>query len=184
MDNQFIPAGGQFPVNASELRLVKYTAMGTLGRAENEEAAVRLLMFSQQNGEFVGVPWNVVMLQWLNEAKEYAKQDEVYNKRHNQFQRELREYEKQRRAYIRFAWKTLGISRLFTKHPFMPMFVAPSQPKSLPHSVTLMLGFGNPQDLINAFWQLIDEGLIGKENHNEVDYLIPTPALVSRLTNS
>lgn len=181
MDNQLIPAGGQFPVNASELRLVKYAAVGTLNRTEKEEAAVRLLMFSQQSGEFVGVPWNVVMLQWINEAKEYAKQDEVYNKRYNQFQSELTEYYKQRKAYIRFAWKTLGISLLFTKHPFMPMFVAPSQPTSVPQSVTLMLG-RNPQDLINAFWELINEGLIRKENHNEVDYLIPTPALVSRIT--
>ncbi len=150
----FIPAGGQFPVNASDLKLVKYVAMGTLGSVEKEEAAVRLILFSQEQGEFVGVPWNEVMLLWAQEAKEFVKNKPL----------------KKTSLQIRIVRK---ISALFKK---------PEVPQQPIFSPTILVGL-NAQNLINAFWELIELGLVRKEKHNEVDYFFPTPALVAKLTN-
>ena len=182
MENQFIPAGGKFPVNTTDLHIVKYVALGKLQRAENEEAATRLLVFSEQEGQYVGVPWNVVMIQYAVEFKEMLMENEKrsietvnYNQRYNL-------YLKQRSVYVKKARFTFGISLLFTTKPTMPVFTPTQIPEKNYYSVMVEL-MSDPQELINAFWWLIKEGLVIKENHNDVDYFFPTPALVSRLMN-
>ena len=71
MQNQAILVTGSFPAKASELSLQKYMAIGAFGNAEAEEAAVRLLFFSKEQGNFVAISWPDIMQVWIDEFKEY-----------------------------------------------------------------------------------------------------------------
>lgn len=182
MSNNLITVNENFTVPAGELQLQKYLASSTLGNAEKEEAAVRLLIFSQEKKEYVGVPWGKVASEWFNEAREYTKQAELYSAKYNEFQNQLLIFYKKNKDYENLAWKTLGLSLLFIKKPTVPVFDTPLVPKKDSHSITLELGLGDPQKLIDAFLDLIEEGLIKTEILNDTDYFFPTPILVSKIT--
>ncbi len=52
-----------FCVPATDLRK-GYTAIGAIGSAGKEEAAMRILFFSKRQGEYVAVSWDDLVLQW------------------------------------------------------------------------------------------------------------------------
>ncbi len=59
----------EFPIPASELRLKKYVASGVLGDPIMEEIALRILIFSQETGEYVKVSSNVLFDRYTEEEK-------------------------------------------------------------------------------------------------------------------
>jgi len=182
MKNKTIVINEQFPILATDLKLQKYGAIDTLGSSKAEEAAVRLLMFSKDKGNYVGVSWADIQHVWIEEYMEIRKAQEI----RNAYREKQWKFESSKKAY---KWKmifTLGIAGLFITKPTEPE--EPQMPASDDiFSVTLMSGMGRIDDLANGFARLFEEGLaLLKSEPQEgdaeaLDYVYPTPALVSKL---
>jgi len=176
MQNQAILVTGSFPAKASELSLQKYMAIGAFGNAEAEEAAVRLLFFSKEQGNFVAISWPDIMQVWIDEFKEYHAINEAKNANwdaENAFAKAMRSY----RTKIVL---TLGIGYFFISKPIKADAIeVEGQLTTNIFSPTLMFGAGNPQSLVNGFWKLIEKGLVEKKSEHGVDYFFPTPQLAS-----
>lgn len=176
MQNQAIIVTGVFPAEAKNLHLQKYVAIEAFGNAEAEEAAVRLLFFSKQEGNFVAISWPDIMQVWIDEFKEYHAINEAKSANWDA----ERTFEKAMKSYRAKVVLTLGLGYFFIQKPMKAQTVSVEEnlTKNL-FSSTLMFGAGNPQSLVNGFWKLIDKGLVEKKSENGVDYFFPTPALAS-----
>ncbi len=176
MQNQAIIVTGSFPANASELPLQKYITIGAFGNAEAEEAAVRLLMFSKEQANFVAVSWPDIAQVWVDEFKEYHSINQAKNANWDS----EAAFSKAMKTYRTKVALTLGVGYFFFKKPTQPKAIEVEEKltKNL-FAPTLMFGAGNPQALANGFWKLIEKGLVEKKEQNGLDYFYPTPALVS-----
>lgn len=176
MQNQKIIVMGAFPTEAKNLHLQKYVAIGAFENAEAEEAAVRLLVFSKEQGNFVAISWTDITQVWLDEFKEYHAINEAKNANLNA----ERVFEKQMKSYRLKMLLTFGLGYFFTLKPIKPQMISVEEKLTQNlFSPTLMFGLGNPQSLVNGFWKLIEKGLVEKKSENGLDYFFPTPALVS-----
>ena len=164
------------PCSPKAIAIYHYALPLTLDRAEREEAAARILSFSQQLDQWVGVSWHRLaeMMQ-----KEYETHRSVEEARSHNFDEQWRVQRAVRRYYILCAL-TLGIYALFVAKPTAQMREVPDA--KVPFSGIFLFG---PQHVVTGIHELIEKGLLRQvtegEGENALDVFFPTPALVSRI---
>lgn len=166
----------QMPCSPKAIIVYHYALPSTLDRAEREEAAARILSFSQQLDQWVGVSWRRLaeMMQ-----KDYETHRSIVEARNHNFDEQLRVQRAGRKHYILCAL-TLGIYALFVAKPTAQMREVPYA--KLPFSGIFLLG---PQNVITGIHELLENGLLRQvtegEGESAIDVFFPTPALVSRI---
>lgn len=167
----------EMPCQPSQIGVGMYFLPSTLGRAEREEAAARVLTFSKQMNVWVGVSWSRLATMMQEDLEKII----AANKLREQETRAHWAYQAATRRYKKFATFTLGISTLFMEKP------APSQKNNdgderLPF--TIMSVFG-PQAVINGVHELIADEMLKKvdvgEGDNAFSVFFPTSKLISRI---
>jgi len=65
----------EMPCQPCEIRFPKYALPMTIGKAESEEAAARIISFSQEAGEWTGVSWNQIIKMMKRDYEDYDEKD-------------------------------------------------------------------------------------------------------------
>lgn len=109
----------ELPCSPKDIRLLKYALPSTLGNAEAEEVAARILMFSRERGQWVGVSYNKLI---------QVMEDDLEKERlaQEKWAQEVMEYNRTRQKHI----LTLGLS----KKPKLPV------KKEMPFSLISVTG--------------------------------------------
>ncbi|MBI3255569.1 MAG: hypothetical protein HYZ63_01210 [Candidatus Andersenbacteria bacterium] len=156
-----------------DLKISRWALPATLGRAEPEEAAARILHFSQQLNTWVGVSWPRL----VQMMKEEYEAHERFNAANEQ---RYREREQKVRRYMVLCILTLGIYALFAPKPT-------EVPSDLPADdlpFTGIFPFG-PQHVVTGVQELLRDGLIRSEVTAEgeegIQVFFPTCELVRRI---
>lgn len=166
----------QMPCSPKDIAIYHYALPSTLDRAEQEEAAARILSFSQQLDQWVGVSWRclVEMMQ-----KDYEKYRLVEEARSHNFDEQWLVQDAVRKYYILCAL-TFGIYALFVAKPTAQM-------REVPEVEILFSGifaFG-PHHVVTGIRELLERRMLRQvtkdEGKNAFDVLFPTPTLVSRI---
>lgn len=157
------------------LRFTPYVLPGTLGRFEPEEAAARILTFSQQLDQWVGVSW-LKLIETIRQ--DYETEQRVKDTKERNYA-EMQRYAFALQSYRRKCVLTLGIYALFVAKPIVPQ-TSETPNESVPFSGIFVFG---PRHVINGIHELIDRGLLRRvikgEGENALDVFFPTPALVA-----
>ena len=163
------------PCSPKEFHIMKWAFPGTFERMEREEAAARIVSYSQKLDTWVGVTWAQLV--------EMMRQDHILAQTGHELQRQnelgQREFASRMRRHWFFSILTLGIYALCVQKPAE---FTPVPPPDLPFSGTFMYG---PPFVAEGVHELIDRGLIRyvktDEDEGRGDILFPTPALVARI---
>jgi len=158
------------PCSPRAIRVGKYSLIATLEKAEREEAAARILSFSLQLDQWVGVSWHrlVEMMQGDYELCQRAEKAQEHN---------FNERERIQRAmwkYYILSILTIGIYALFVAKPVAQMHEIPE----IPFSGIFMFG---PQHVFVGVQELVEREMLLQVRDGEDDVFFPTPALVSRI---
>ncbi len=169
----------QMPCFPKDIVVRHYVLPLTLDRAEQEEAAARVLAFSQELDQWVGVSWRRIAETMKEDYDAYmailAARDHNLNEQAVQ-QRGMQRY------YI-FCILTLGIYSFFVEKPTQQMREVPDE-KTLPFTGIFAFGL---RHVIVGIHELIEKGFLRRvtesegEGENAFDVFFPTPALVSRI---
>ncbi len=166
----------KMPCSPRAIRIGHYFLPATLGRSEQEEAAARVISFSHQLDQWVGVSWLKIVEMMKGD---YGKDVAI---RKNQGQGDERMDAWRRQMHRRF-WLcilTLGIYGLFTREP--QCLVQKEDRLNMPFSGIYLFG---PQHVITGIQELLELEMLKKvtegEGDNAIDVLFPTPALISRI---
>jgi len=167
----------EMPCLPSEIGIGHYFLPNTLGRAEKEEAAARILYWSKKVGEWVGVSWQKVSEEVI---AEYEKNKEI-NEANSRNMEKIRRYNtKVSDRHRKICW-TLCLYALFSKKPVRPELEEVPE-HDLPFSCIFTHG---PQFVPAGINELLDENLIRKEERGEGEdgftVFFPTPKLISRI---
>ena len=166
----------QMPCSPEAIAVCHYVLPSTLDGVEPEEAAARIISFSQQLNQWVGVSWRCLaeMIQ-----KEYKTHERIKEARTHNFNERWRIQREVRRYHILCAI-TLGIYAAFVAKPTTQMREIPDE--NIPYSGIFLLG---PQHVFKGIDELLKRGFLRKviegEGENALDVFFPTPALVSRI---
>lgn len=164
----------EMPYLPDDLTIHPYVLLSTFGRGEPEEAAARILSFSQQLNQWVGVSWNrlIEMLQQDYKAAQRIEEAQRYN------------FDQQERAkwavrrYYKLCALTLGVYAFFVAKPTAQLREMPNV--NLPFSGIFVSG---PDYVVTGIYELLKKGLLRQvtlgEGESELDVFFPTPALVS-----
>lgn len=165
------------PCKPRGIRVPKYFLPSTLDHAETEEAAARVLIFSQQLDQWVGVSWgNIVDVM----QAEYALDRSMVEL--NRMRREAkRRYERELSNYQWLTIVTLGIYALLAQKPAKP------DDEGLPEVQVPFSGifaFG-PNHVVDGIHDLLARGFLRQETEGVEEeaqsVFFPTPALVERI---
>lgn len=162
----------EMPHQPDEVPVYRYLAPNTLGNAETEEAAARLVIFCQSAGLWCGMGTRNLVTQLRKDEADTV----TYHEAMAAYQSAMEAYQSDLVRHSRKTLLTLGIYRLFVPAPKPPEIKEPAQP----YLTVTVLGFDY---LWAGFSQLIERGLVVKtrdEQHNE-DVLYPTAQLVRAL---
>lgn len=164
------PLLGEMPCRADQLRrIVRYAAPSTLGKAEDEEAAVRLLWPSAHSGEWFSVTWLHLVTQMKGEYEVDQARECV--KLHNLAERYVTHQARQ--VYWLLSIATFGIYALFACYPMPNLQEVPDT--DLPFSLVPLYG---PQAIVGGIQRLISRQLVLVKKESDVEVLFPTPELV------
>ena len=161
------------PCSPNDIGILHYALPETLGRFEGEEAAARIISFSQQLDQWVGVSWR--RLAQMMQAEFDASRSVEEARSHNFHERER--IKRAGRRYIKRSILTLGIYALFVAKPTAQLREVPDV--TLPLSGIFVTG---PGHVVTGIRELIGEGflkLVTREGFGDV--LFPTPELLSRI---
>ena len=162
----------QMPCSAADIRIGLYLLPGTLDRIEREEAATRILRFSKELDQWVGVSWLRLAGQMQEEVAEQQAHLENVDKHHGAAE-ELRKY--RFRNFLAF-----GLYSRFAEKP-----VVPEIPEYNPPFTGVFLW--GAKHVITGIQELIEAGMLrletkeGGENEEALDVLFPTPSLIQRI---
>lgn len=163
----------QMPCNPRDLEIRHYALPAVIGKTEAEDAAARILSFSQQLDQWVGVSWPNLVDMMQSDYETHKRLQEVARYNAEEWSRVQRE----KRRYDRICLFTLGAYSLFATKPVAQLREAKEQ---LPFSVIFMFG---PDKLLAGFNILLERGLAKivteGEGENAIDVFFPTPALAS-----
>ncbi|TSC60898.1 MAG: hypothetical protein G01um1014107_205 [Parcubacteria group bacterium Gr01-1014_107] len=166
----------QMPCSPKAITVCHYVLPSTLDRMEREEAAARILSFSQQLDQWVGVSWPCLIKMMQKEYETYRSIEEAYD--HN-----FNEPRRVRLAVMRhniLCTLTLGIYALFAAKPTAQMREIPDE--KVPFSGIFMFG---PQHVATGIRELIEKGMLRHvqegEGESAFDVFCPTSALVLRI---
>jgi len=143
----------ELPCSPNDIRLLKYALPSTLGNAEAEEVAARILMFSRERGRWVGVSYNKLIQAMEDDLERGRLAQEMWAQ-------EVREYNCARRKYI----FTLGLS----KKPSPPI------KKEMPFSLISVMGLW---PLKRGLVQLVENEWVNIDG----DALYPSESLIRRI---
>ena len=164
--------GQQMPCSAADIRIGLYVLPGTLDRMEREEAATRILRFSKELDQWVGVSWGRLLEQMQEEVDEQqAHQEKV--EQHYVVADELRKY--------RFRnFLTFGLYSHFAEKPV----VLEVPEYNAPFTGIFLWGVNH---VVTGIHELIEAGMLrletkeGSENEEALDVFFPTPSLIQRI---
>lgn len=166
----------EMPCAPRAIAVWHYALPATLDRAEREEAAARVLSFSRQLNQWVGVSWPRLVEVMQKDCADYQNINDAQN--HN-----ADEPERVRRAVRKYHARcmlTLGIYGLFVAKPTAQMREVPQV--ELPYSGIFMLG---PRHVVTGVRELVEKGFLRQviegEGENALHVFFPTPALVSHI---
>lgn len=162
------------PCSPRAIWLGRYILPSTLGRMEREEAAARILLFSHQLDQWVGVSWPRLGEMMREDFRQYQLAQEELDQGLDQF----RLAERHLRRYYILSICTLGLWALF--HPKPTETLMPTTKSEMPLSGIFVFG---PQHVVTGVHELLEQGLLRRETASEegkeFDVLFPTPGLVS-----
>ena len=162
----------QMPCSPTDIGINLYALPATLDRMEREEAAARILSFSKELNQWVGVSWQRLIQQMQKDLEEHqADQNEVED-----YHRVLQEF----RKYRLLNFLTLGLYSRFIKKPVVPEFPE----YNLPFTGIFLWG---AEHVITGIRELTEAGMLrieteeGGESEEALDVFFPTPALIQRI---
>jgi len=153
MDEGIYPMKEKLPCSPKDIGLLQYALPSTLGNAEAEEVAARILMFSRERGQWVGVSYSKLIQTMKDDLERGRLAQEMWAQ-------EVREYNCARRKYI----FTLGLS----KKPSPPI------KKEMPFSLISVMGLW---PLKKGLAQLIENEWVNIDG----DALYPSESLIRRI---
>lgn len=163
MENGLFVMESGLPCNPNQIRFPKWLLPDTLGRMEREEAAARIISFSQQMDQWVGVSWPK-LLEMMKADTDLiaAKQEE--NKR--------RFHDRQSQTFFKKFLNFLG----FGKKKEVEEEI------TIPFTALLLYG---PQAIVNGIHELLDAGFLKQEEIRDgeetVSVFFPTIKLVQTI---
>lgn len=173
-DGLFAIEEDEMPCTPNVLTIHPYVLLSTFGRGEPEEAAARILSFSQQCNQWVGVSWIRLIEMILQDYKvaQSIKEAQRYN-----FDQQERTKWAVRRYYKLCAF-TLGVYALFVAKP--TAHLREMSNVNLPSSGIFTFG---PNYVVTGIYELLQKKLLRQvtlgEGESAFDVFFPTPALVS-----
>lgn len=181
IENGLFAVEDTMPCSPRDIHVGRYALPSTLQRAEREEAAARILTFSQQLDSWVGVSW----LRLVEVMREELKQHQQWNidcenvHRHNC--KEWYRFNAAVRKYRILCILTLGLYALFVGKPTKQLQELPTF-DSLPFSTLFIFG---PSYVVEGIHELVDGGMLKcvqeGEGDNAIDIFFPTPALITTI---
>ena len=162
----------KMPCSPRAIRIGHYFLPATLGRSEQEEAAARIISFSHQLDQWVGVSWlKIVEMMKADYQKDVDSRKKLDDR--NQSMDELH-------RHFWLCILTLGIYALFVRKP--QRSESKEEQLDMPFSGIYMIG---PQHVVTGIQELIELDMLKKvtkgEGDNAIDVLFPTPTLISRI---
>lgn len=166
----------QMPCSPRSIQIRRYMLPSTLNRVEPEEAAARILLFSQQLDQWVGVSWSR-LVEMMRE--DFALNQSVQEAHAHNVGEEFR--------VANAMWKyrllcvlTLGLYAIFEKKPQAQMREVRAD--KVPFSAIFLFG---PDKVVEGIQELIENGMLRRacegEGENAFDVFFPTPKLVTRI---
>lgn len=164
------------PCQPRKIRIGHYFLPATLGRLEQEEAAARIISFSQQIGQWVGVSWPKI----VDMMKEDYEKNRVYREtqldRHNE---RMEAWFGRLSLHFWLCVLTLGIWALFVRKPERK---TDRQEPDMPFSGIYLFG---PQHVVTGIINLIELNMLKKvtkgDGEDTIDVFLPTPTLISKI---
>ncbi|GEM_PF-4306090 len=171
------------PCAPNDLRLVgKYHIRESLQKGELEETAARVIWHSKELSRWVGVSYQKLGLDFIDDIKAEKENMDARNK------------------HTRLVWSTkkpllhgllskgtLGLyDRLVPKPPETPEFQPPHKDTPFSIFVTQAIFAGSIDGLGHYIRVLVEKGLLRLESHGEnkdghIDVLYPTPELIEKI---
>lgn len=163
------------PCLPSQIRLMRWALPGTLDRIEREVAAARILSFSKELDQWVGVSWRR-----LDEMmrKEYELQKRIVEARNHNLDEEER-IQRELKIYNWMCFFTLGLYRRFHTAPKANLMEVPG---SFVVSGVYMHG---QNFVVTGIHELVELGFLklvtAGEGENASEVIFPTPSLIERI---
>jgi len=158
-------------------KMRRYLAPNTLGKAEDEEAAMRIIWPSIEQGQWVGVTWTYMVRQMLRErrASEALETEQMFRSK-----TQWLTVKAKRRRYLLLCLLTFGIYCLFAKWPKLVRLEVPGA-DDVPISVIPICG---PYAIADSVFRLLERELITTRLENGVEIFFPTQELIDAVTNT
>ncbi len=160
------------PCNPCDIRIGRYALPSTLQRAEREEAAARIISFSQKLNTWVGVSSLRINLMMSSELEQYLRW--VNQKELNH------EVRLMMRRHHQLCIITLGIYALFVKKPTVQTQEVPKF--QIPLSGIFMFG---PEHVARGIRELVSNGMlkcvVEGEGDKSYEIFFPTPKIISTI---
>jgi hypothetical protein len=172
IENGLFAVEETMPCAPRDIKVGRYTLLSTLQRAEREEAAARILTFSQQLDNWVGVSWDRLTQMMRDEFEQYRDWDNA--KRYN-YQEELR-FNAAMRKYRKLCSLTLCLYALFVSKPTKQLHEVPKF--NMPFSLVFI---GGPIRIVEGLRELIETGMLKFVREGECDVFYPTATLISTI---
>lgn len=166
----------RMPCSPQDIKIWPYVLLSTLNRPECEEAVARILSFSQELGQWVGV--SLAELGRMIE-KDYQALRRVEEACRHNFE-EVQCIERAWRRRRLFSVLTLGFYALLVSRPTTEM--CEIQDENVPLTGIFLFG---PYPVISGIQTLTQMGMLKHvregEGDNVLDVFFPTPALITRI---
>ena len=162
----------QMPCSPDKIHIWYWALPDTLGRAELEEVAARILFFSQEAGEWIGVNRSAILTQVQEERdmcnrKESNYQDSLYRQQR---------YKTALEKYRLLCYYTFGLWQRFVEEPINPGII---EIPDTPISIVPCYGLNVITQGINL---LLDQELLRVESDTFGERVFfPTPLLITRI---
>lgn len=164
------------PCSPRKIRIGHYFLPATLGRSEREEAAARIIFFSHQLDQWVGVSWPKIV-EMMKADYEKEKASRVKLDRRNE---RMEVWFGQLNRHFWLCVLTFGIYALFVRKP--ERSTEKEEEPDMPFSGIYLFG---SQHVVTGIQELLEQNMLKKvtegEGEDAVDVLLPTPALISRI---
>lgn len=153
----------EMPCAPNQIKVWFWGCPDTLGKAELEEVAARLISFSQKLDEWTGVTWAEIAQQLTEETKVAVNIEQA-----------LLDYDRRMDSYRRLNFWTCGIYGKYVPVPMRPIFDENAKPASI-------FSWQGPMALVHTLMKMRDEGLVRCEDAGKNVVFYPTPALIERI---
>jgi hypothetical protein len=170
IENGLYEINDAMPCTPRDLIVPKYMLPATLDRAEREEAAARILQFSQEMDRWVGVSLPKIFEQIKGDYATSQSRDEI--QRHNRA--EVQRYIRAVRWDMLWSVVTLGIYCFFRTTPTKNL----KKDIELPFTAALYVG---PAFVMEGIRELVERGMLRVEQDDNTDVVFPTPSLITRI---